>query len=85
MAVKIYKEGNVLVIEDSAQADSFAYEPSIRYSYHFNPQGSNNVIIMNDFRNKAVFQGDITTIVQVTDTSPADKAAGITYLNDQIG
>ena len=85
MAIKVYKEGNVLRVEDSAQEDSFAYEPSIRYSYYFDPPGSNNVIITNDFREKTVFAGLITDLVQGDDANPADKAAGITYLNEQIG
>lgn len=85
MPIKVYKEENVLVVEDSAVEDSFSYEPSTRYSYHFDPPGSDIVVIMNDLKDKAVYKGLITDLVQADDATPANKAAGKAYLNAQIG
>ena len=85
MAIKIYKRGNMVRVEDSALVDSHPPVPGVRTSYFFDPPGSNTVVIMDDLNENALYKGLITGITTDADALIADKAAGEIYLDDTLG
>ena len=85
MAIKIYKRGNMVRVEDSALVDSYPPVPGTRTSYHFDPAGSDTVVITDDFNEKTLYKGLITGITTIGDILIADKAAGEVYLDDTLG
>ena len=85
MAIKIYKRGNMVRVEDDSITDSHPPVPGVRTSYYFDPQGSNNVIIKDDFNGDTLYNGLITGITTGLGSTITDKASGEVYLDDNLG